>query len=421
MLFTEMFKLDFLKLKKIIQENYMRIKFTILLLAVFSFCYFTVSTDLSATQVVPPAYTASTGTATFLGPLANTSRTYQLLINANQLTGMIGQNLTAISWRSLASATTVWPPTDYTISSYRIYLSESVTPSARSLALFSANVVGPQTLVRSGSLLIPDSTYTIGSSPNQFGPEITFDIPYYYAGGHLLIEIRQTGFTGTSRSVDAISTTTSGYGTDFSGCWKSGDTATFNALQANFSVVKLSAQSTTTLNLQALIEGRYNDVTNLMVSDTTKVLLHSGISPYPVVDSAVSVLNSDGKGTFNFSNAVSGVGYYIVVNHRNSIETWSANPMTFISDTLSYDFTTAATTAYGNNLFLKGSRWTIYSGDINKDGFVDLTDLSLAYNDATLFVTGYAITDVNGDLFSDLFDVLIVYANSSKFIGVAKP
>ncbi len=399
----------------------MRIKFTILFIALSGFIFFTGSDGIKATQVVPPAYTSSNGTATFLGPLANSSRTYQLLINANQLTGMIGQNLTAVSFRSLASATTVWPPSDYTISNYRIYLSESVAPSARSLAFFSQNVVGPQTLVRSGSLLIPDSTYSIGSSPNQFGPEITFDIPYYYAGGHLLIEIRQTGFTGTSRSVDAIGSTTSGYGTDFSACWKAGDTATFNASQGNFCVTRISSQSNKILNLQSLIEGRYNDVTNLMVSDTTKVLLHSAISPYPVVDSAVSVLNSDGKGVFNFSNAVSGVNYFIVVNHRNSIETWSANAMSFTSDTLSYDFTTAATTAYGNNLVLKGTRWTIYSGDINKDGFVDLTDVSLAYNDAVLFVNGYNITDVNGDLFSDLFDVLIVYGNSSQFISVAKP
>jgi len=396
----------------------MRIKFTILFLVVLSFCSFI---GVSATQVVPPAYTGSTGTASFLGPLSNSSRTYQLLINANQLTGMIGQNLTAISYRSLAGATTVWPPSDYSISNYRIYLSESVTPSARSLAFFSQNVVGPQTLVRSGSLVIPDSTYTIGSSPNQFGPEITFDIPYYYAGGHLLIEIRQTGFSGTSRSVDALGTSTSGYGTDFSACWKSGDTATFNASQGNFSVLKISSQSSRTLNLQALIEGRYNDVTNLMVSDTTKVFLHSDISPYPVIDSAVSVLNSDGKGAFSFSNAANGVNYYIAVNHRNSIETWSSNTMSFTSDTLSYNFTTASTTAYGNNLFLKGSRWTIYSGDINKDGFVDLTDLSLAYNDASLFVSGYALTDVNGDLFSDLLDVLIVYGNSSKFISVISP
>ncbi|MEO8448014.1 MAG: hypothetical protein ABI528_10985, partial [bacterium] len=207
---------------------------------------------------------------------------------------------------------------------------------------------------------------------------------------------------------------------DFSGCWKSGDTATFNATQGNFSIVKISTQSRK-LNLQALIEGRYNDVTNLMVSDTTKVFLHSVISPYPVVDSTVSVLNSDGKGVFNFSNAANGVNYYIVVNHRNSMETWSANSMSFTSDTLSYDFTTAANTAYGNNLFLKGTRWTIYSGDINKDGFIDLTDLALCYNDAAFFVTGYALTDVNGDLISDLFDILIVYGNSSKFIGVAKP
>jgi len=114
----------------------MKIKYTLIFVLVLNFFAFINSTEVTATQVVPPSYTAASGTTSFTGPLANSARTYQLLINANQLTGMIGQNLTAISWRSSSGATTNWPPTDYTISNYRIYLSESVTPSARSLAFF---------------------------------------------------------------------------------------------------------------------------------------------------------------------------------------------------------------------------------------------------------------------------------------------
>ncbi len=41
--------------------------------------------------------------------------------------------------------------------------------------------------------------------------------------------------------------------------------------------------------------------------------------------------------------------YYIVIRHRNHIETWSASPVSFAADTIFYDFTTSASKAYGNN------------------------------------------------------------------------
>lgn len=372
-------------------------------------------------QVVPVGYDISPGTSTFSGPFANSPRTYQLLIKSTQLTALIGQNLNSISFRLPANASSDWPIADYSISNYRIYLGESVDPSNRSLAFFSDNAAGPLTQVRSGQFNIDSGSFKSGSSPNTFGPEITFDIPYFYGGGNLLVEIRQSGFSGTSRSMDAIGTSISGYGTDFSACWKSGDTATYSALQGNFCVVKISGTPAPSLNLTALIESRYSDVTNLMVSDTTQVYLRSDVSPYGISDSATSVLDQDGNGIFYFGNAVNGASYFVVVNHRNSIETWSASTHSFTDDTLSYDFTTAAATAYGSNQELVGVRWTNFSGDVDKDGSVDLTDLSLVYNNAADFVNGYQLTDVNGDLITDLNDLLDVNENASKFVAVVQP
>lgn len=391
----------------------------IVLLSTLSF--FNFSNNSLKAQVVPLGYENTQGTSTFLGPFANSPRTYQFLIKSTQLTGLIGQNLNAISLRLPASASADWPVANYSIANYRIYLSKSVDPSNRSLAFFADNAAGPQTLVRSGPLNIDSASYKFGSSPNLFGPEITFDIPYLYTGGNLLIEIRQSGFTGTSRSMDAIGTSISGYGTDFSACWKSGDTATFNASQGNFCVVKISGTPAPRLDLSALIEARYDDMTNLMVSDTTQVYLRSDVSPYSIVDSSTSVLDQNGIGTFYFGNAVNGAFYFVAVNHRNSIETWSSTTLFFAADTLEYDFTTGAAAAYGNNQELVGSRWTNFSGDVNKDGSVDLSDLSLVYNAATAFVSGYNLTDVNGDLLTDLNDLLDVYENASKFVAVVQP
>jgi hypothetical protein len=375
--------------------------------------------EVKATQVVPPAYTNTPGTTAFIGPHANTARTNQLLIHSSQLSSLVGKRLTAISWRSLASATNTWPASDVTYTSYNIFLSGSVDPADRSFT-FANNIVGPQTQVRSGVLFIPAGSYTFGSSPNAFGPEIEFNTPYLYTGGNLLIELRTSAFSGISRSVDAIGTAVSGYGTNFSACWKSSDTGTVGASQGNFSIVRIST-APLVLDLTCLIEARYNSGSNLMISDTTQVYLQSAISPFNRVDSATAVLDINGKGRFRFFNASSGDDYFVVVNHRNSIETWSAAAEDFASDTVIYDFTVAASAAFGSNQELVGSRWTNYSGDVNKDGVIDLTDLTIVANDASAFVNGYVLSDVNGDLITDLTDQLIVYDNSSQFIEVVSP
>jgi len=370
-----------------------------------------------STQVVPNAYAAIPGTATFLGPLANAPRTYQLLIQASQLTGLIGRNLTGFHMRIPASATANWPLTVVTYTNYDIYLSGSREPSNRSLT-FDSNVVGPRTQVRSGPLTIPTNSYTFGASPNAFGPEITFNTPWLYSGGNLLVEIRHPGFTGTSRSTDAISTSTGGYGTLISGCWTASYTGTVGG-QANFTIIKLNAALT--LRLTALIEGLYNGGTNIMVSDTAKVYLRNDFTPYDIVDSAVSVLDTNGRGSFRFLNAVNDVKYYLVVDQRNSINTWSDSGKSFTEDTLDYDFTTSASQAFGNNLVLKGSRYAIYSGDVNKDGVVDGADLSLIDNASFNFLTGYVVQDLNGDLIVDGSDAAIGDNNAANFVTEIRP
>lgn len=375
----------------------------------------------SSSVVVPNAYENTPGTGTFTGPLANAQRTYQFLIQSTQLTGLVGKNLTGFRMRIPTSSTADWPPADVTYTNYDIYLSESVEPSARSLT-FANNVVGPQTLVRSGSLFIPANSYTFGNTPNEFGPEITFNTPWFYSGGNVLIELRHTGFTGTSRSTDALTTSTGGYGTLMSACWTSSYTGTSGSA-GNFTVIKLSAPASPDLNLTALIEGFYDGTldASTMISDTAKVILRYTVSPYAPVDTSISVLDNNGNAIFSFDNAASGVPYYIVVDHRNSITTWSASGNSFTGDSLSYDFTTAASQAFGNNQILKGLKYAIYSGDVNKDGIVDGSDASLVDNDASNFVAGYVNTDVNGDEIVDGSDGTIVDNNSANFVGVISP
>lgn len=226
----------------------MRFKFTFLIL-ILTIHYFSVvpspaisinnSNEVSlGAVVVPNAYSGSAGTATFLGPFANAQRTYQMLINESELSSIFADMIESITFRLPVSATANWPSTDITFSNYDIYLSGSVAPQDRSLT-FASNVVGIQKLVRSGSLTIPANSYTSGGNPNAFGLEISFDSAYMYNGGHLLIEIRHNGFSGTSRSLDAIGTSISGYGTLFSACWTGSYTGT-SGTQGNFTVASIS-------------------------------------------------------------------------------------------------------------------------------------------------------------------------------------
>ncbi|MBL0102877.1 MAG: hypothetical protein IPP51_03435 [Bacteroidetes bacterium] len=90
------------------------------------------------------------------------------------------------------------------------------------------------------------------------------------------------------------------------------------------------------------------------------------------------------------------------MKHRNALETWSATPVTLASSG-TYDFTNAITKAYGSNLvFLGGTFYGIYSGDITngvtpgvQDGIINEADFLELENSLNLFLTGYNIHDFN--------------------------
>ena len=180
----------------------------------------------------------------------------------------------------------------------------------------------------------------------------------------------------------------------------------------------------TNLNLTLAQEGFYNpELNRLNIKDTVSVYLKNISAPFTNVDSARGVIDSlTFTGNFGFRNAPSG-SYYIVVKHRNCVETWSkagGQNYTF-GGTLNYNFTSSASQAFGSNLQLVDTKYCIYSGDIDQNGSVNLDDLLFTYNDANSFVTGYVNTDVTGDLITELSDILIVYNNSCNFVSRITP
>ncbi|MDQ3019124.1 MAG: hypothetical protein M3R36_00920 [Bacteroidota bacterium] len=179
----------------------------------------------------------------------------------------------------------------------------------------------------------------------------------------------------------------------------------------------------TTLNITVAPEGFYNPSTlKLNMRDTVTAYLRNLNAPFVKIDSAKSVIDSVTlTGAFLFNNAPSGT-YYIVVKHRNCIETWSNSAVVLTSGSeTTYNFTLAASKAFGNNMILKGTKYCIYSGDVNQDGTVDLTDLSLIDNDAYNFVSGYFNTDLTGDNYVDLEDLSIADNNAYNFVIKVTP
>ncbi len=183
--------------------------------------------------------------------------------------------------------------------------------------------------------------------------------------------------------------------------------------------VALNPPTSPTLNVTALIEGFYNGTS--MVSDTVKVQLRNSSAPYSVLEEKNLIVDTLGNTNSVFSSVDYFKSFYIALKHRNALETWSKSPMSFIDDTLAYDFTTAATQAYGDNMILKGTKWTMFGGDVNQDGVIDISDVGLVDNDNLNFVTGYTSTDVTGDNLVDLSDVGLVDNNNLNFVSRVTP
>ena len=76
------------------------------------------------------------------------------------------------------------------------------------------------------------------------------------------------------------------------------------------------------------------------ICDSIIVELHEPIMPYGLVESATGVLHTDGSAVIEYPGTLPNGDYYIVVRHRNAIETWSKDPVTFNGPLINFDFTT---------------------------------------------------------------------------------
>lgn len=168
---------------------------------------------------------------------------------------------------------------------------------------------------------------------------------------------------------------------------------------------------------KVFIEGLFNGITTK--ADTVKAVIRQTSFPYARIDSAKTTMNTNGNALFYFANASLDKDYYLVINHRNSIETWSNYTIKFNNQrNASYDFTNSIDKAAGDNLTRIGNSYAIYSGDVNQDGIVDSSDLILIQN---AFVRFDRRTDLNGDGATNQADMNIAHNNSKQFILTIMP
>ncbi len=163
--------------------------------------------------------------------------------------------------------------------------------------------------------------------------------------------------------------------------------------------------------------------------DTLMVQLADAVTWDLLYTAAGTSINPDGTLTVTVPSTFSG-DYYIVVKHRSSIETWSANPVSFAPGYIAYDFTVASSQAFGSNqkdLTGEGNVYGLFSGDITsmfpeiQDGYVDIFDNVDVFNNAQSGSYGYMPPDLNGDGYCDIFDMVIVFNNMQNGVGMITP
>jgi hypothetical protein len=211
-------------------------------------------------------------------------------------------------------------------------------------------------------------------------------------------------------------------------------TVTVTGLPVQVVTVTQEGESNRTLNLTLFLEGLYIGSGTMhpamdesgvhwgaTVADKITIELRDVTNYSSLVYSASNVnLSTSGLASVQFPAAHNG-SYYIVIRHRNSILTVSANPVSFAGSFTAYAFDNGSK-AFGANMLLKGDgTWVIYGGDTNQDGLVDSSDMLSVDNDATNFATGYIANDVNGDGLIDAGDMILLDNNASSFIGSVTP
>ena len=157
------------------------------------------------------------------------------------------------------------------------------------------------------------------------------------------------------------------------------------------------------------------------IADTLTIQLAQVVYPYTIVHSIHAVpINTDGTIIINTIPVILAGNYFIIIKHRNHIETWS-QIVSFAAPIITYNFTNSISKAWGDNMIRIGSVYCIFAGDVTNDQYVDGFDIAKVFNLSKQGSFGYQVSDINGDGFIDGFDIVKVFNNIKKGVGMNTP
>lgn len=175
-------------------------------------------------------------------------------------------------------------------------------------------------------------------------------------------------------------------------------------------------QCTPILNVIVYLEGFYEgsqmrNVANPIISDTITISLASDTGTKSIIHSVVTPVDASGHASATFPASAQGQQFYLVIDHRQSLQTWSAVPFTFTPG-MTIDMTQNINAAYGSNLSdLGNGKFAVITGDLNRDGIVSQLDLDYFEQNVSLFITGYSLFDLNGDGITESADFSLLENN----------
>ncbi len=409
-----------------------------------------------------------TGISKSVAPIVNT--TYQLTVtdtssctatasmnvtmitpaaNAGTITGLTSvcqlQNSVAYSVPTMTGATAyVWTlPTGASGSSTNNSISVNYSNSAAS------GNIKIKVLNMCGDSSISTQTITVGTKPPTAG--VISGLANVTQGQNAVVYTvptiaNATTYNWTLPSGVAGSSTTNSISVNvgahaYSGLLKVSGSNTCGTGSSSTLFVKIPKK----LVVKFILQGLYNNMNHTMVktqdldgnhfpnaiADDVTIDLIESFNPYASKADFNPTFDTTG---FTQTMTIPGAdtaSYYIVVKHRNHVDTWSKLPVSFNTDSIFYSFTNSNTSAFENNLFqVAPGVFAIYAGDITgstgvKDGAVtiwDLADVFDAMNDFTgLLSGGYVIDDLTGDANVDIWDVSFVFDNMNTGVGSINP
>jgi hypothetical protein len=276
----------------------------------------------------------------------------------------------------------------------------------------------------------PTPLQTIGTYNGSYTPaSVVFSwLPTTGLFRDLALTIPYTGQSDPVVYANPASTTTYTLNVTYQGCPKNATTSVTiggcNAMLTTTSFMEGYMNATNTAMVPVLMNSMVVGATASQC-DTIVVQLRDATT-YGIAFADTVVMSTAGVSISTFPAAALGNMYYIAVQHRNALETWSKVPQSITAAT-TYDFTTSATQAYGDNMKALGAGSTapyaFYSGDINGegDGVIDNIDYPIWETDFFGSAEGYFNSDFNGDGVTDNIDYPFWESNFFNSVEVMKP